>query len=328
MTAYTNPLGSDYRVTYLTVTTSAAFTHNDPSRFVDGGNATFYFNASAVSGLWIQFDFGSGNKFVIDEATWTQSSTASHGAWKWQGSDNATDWTDIGGSFTLGGATSQVQTQLNGNTTSYRYYRLLGLSGNLNTGPYLYELNFKIGEVETTGSSYLRVFGTGARTGIITATADIAFGLGKSVTLLINGNPADSSFYFDGGAVANKYIKFDFGTGITITEAAWFQSLTNSHGSWKWQGSANDSDWSDIGSAFTLGGAATQLQTELNGNTIAYRYYRLLGISGNASNTPVLYEIDFKINPTGEDPIGSSYIPDSFLSRPILEKQEVVEYQT
>jgi hypothetical protein len=70
----------------------------------------------------------------------------------------------------------------------------------------------------------------------------------------------------------------------------------DSHGTWKWQGSNDDSSYTDIGSSFTLGGSTTQTQTELNGNVTAYRYYKLLGVSGTCTDTPYLEEIEFKQN--------------------------------
>ena len=54
--------------------------------------------------------------------------------------------------------------------------------------------------------------------------------------------------------------------------------------------------WSDIGSSFTLGGAAEQTITAINGNTTAYRHLRFYLITGPSSNVPYLYEIEFKIS--------------------------------
>jgi hypothetical protein len=91
-----------------------------------------------VTDRWIKFDFGSGK--VYKACQWiTINSTSSEGTWKWQGSNNDSDWTDIGGTFTLGGdsrsgtTTYTLGDTLNGNTTSYRYYRILGTTGSANT---------------------------------------------------------------------------------------------------------------------------------------------------------------------------------------------------
>ena len=47
-------------------------------------------------------------KKVIKQARWNQSNGSTHGTFKWQGSNDGTSYSDIGGTFTLGGATVQV----------------------------------------------------------------------------------------------------------------------------------------------------------------------------------------------------------------------------
>jgi len=89
------------------------------------------------------------------------------------------------------------------------------------------------------------------------------------------------------GAAANKYFRFDFGSGnsIKITEAEWFRNGTGTHGTYRWQGGNDGTNWTTIGADFTLGGTAsppaTVLSTGISGNTTGYRWYQLLGISGS-----------------------------------------------
>jgi hypothetical protein len=89
------------------------------------------------------------------------------------------------------------------------------------------------------------------------------------------------------GAAANKYFRFDFGSGnsIKITEAEWFRNGTGTHGTYRWQGGNDGTNWTTIGADFTLGGTAsppaTILSTGISGNTTGYRWYQLLGISGS-----------------------------------------------
>ena len=45
---------------------------------------------------------------------------------------------------------------------------------------------------------------------------------------------------------------------------------------------------------FTLGGVATQTQDQLNGNTTAYRYYKLVGVSGTTSGSSWESEVEFR----------------------------------
>lgn len=106
----------------------------------------------SVAGLFIKFSFKQG-PVVITEVTMYQSTVNNQGDWKWQGSNDGTTWTDIGGSFTLGGALTQVQTSLNGNVTAYSQYRLLGVSGaTVPSTTDIQEFTFKQGGVYVTGS--------------------------------------------------------------------------------------------------------------------------------------------------------------------------------
>ncbi|MBI1204014.1 MAG: DUF2793 domain-containing protein [Rhodopseudomonas sp.] len=119
-------------------------------------SGSWYTNTSvAAAGATMRFDFGAGVSKVITEAKWYQNSASvSHGIWKWQGSNDASSWTDIGASFTLGGATVQTQTALSANVTGYRYYQLLGVSGTFSNATFNEEIEFKIDNyaVPTTGN--------------------------------------------------------------------------------------------------------------------------------------------------------------------------------
>lgn len=155
------------------------------------------------------------------------------------------------------------------------------------------------GRVVQIGGSTAYV--TGNRTASITVTSSVSlFGGTGPLSNFVNGgfglNNTDSQFFIDNGSAVGSFIKFDFGTGKIVDEAKWYQELTTSHGDWKWQGSNDDSAYTDIGVSFTLGGATTQTQTTLNGNSTSYRYYKLLGVSGLHNSSPWLQEIEFKQN--------------------------------
>jgi hypothetical protein len=144
--------------------------------------------------------------------------------------------------------------------------------------------------------SYDNDGGTDDRTGIIVVSTTMSYN--GTLSKLVDGVKtlvADSVWW--SGTVDDKYLRFDFGIGESkqITEAKWYQSTTDSHGTWKWQGSDDAVSWSDIGASFTLGGATTQTQTTLSENGIGYRYYQLYGVSGSASVSPYIYEIEFEI---------------------------------
>lgn len=150
-TQYTNEGGTGDRTASVIVSVSgSSLTTDTPSNLVDGafGNnandSIAFVPGAAASGKWIQFDFGLGAQRIITEAKWYQGNTSTHGTWKWQGSNDANTWVDIGADFTLGGATTQVQTSLSSNSNGYRFYRLLGVSGNVSGSPWIEEIEFKI----------------------------------------------------------------------------------------------------------------------------------------------------------------------------------------
>ena len=112
---------------------------------------------------------------------------------------------------------------------------------------------------------------------------------------LVNGvvtNNDAGGGWMPSGDAADRWIKFDFGSGKVYTRCQWISiNSSGSEGTWKWQGSNNDSDWSDIGGTFTLGGsdggsnATYTLGNTLSANTTSYRYYRILGISGTVNTS-------------------------------------------
>lgn len=143
--SYGNPGGTGNRPS-IVITASAGFPVT--AKWVDGDNTSngqfFLPNASLNGSQFIRFDFGSGKSAFITEAKYYQQGTTAQGTWKWQGSNDASSWTDIGGSFALGGIATETITALSGNTTGYRYYQIVGLSGSSSAGPWVYEMEFKI----------------------------------------------------------------------------------------------------------------------------------------------------------------------------------------
>jgi len=150
-------------------------------------------------------------------------------------------------------------------------------------------------------ASYSNTGGQGNRTSVIAVTQGNNIIAGsQNITQLINGNYGDGNAFWQNAITldgVNNWVRFDFGSGhtATITEATYKQSTTTTEGTWQWQGSNDASSWTNIGSTFTLGGATTQVITTLSGNTTAYRFYRLLGMSGTTSFTPWIRGIDFKL---------------------------------
>lgn len=152
--AYANAGGQgDRKTSSLVVVTASPGLINasySAANLVDGDTTASAAHAAAfaavnVAGAWLLFDFGLAAAKVITEATWLQTAAQTHGTWQWQGSNDGAAFANIGGVFTLGGATTQVMSTLSVNQTGYRFYRLLGVSGTASGSPALLELTFKIG---------------------------------------------------------------------------------------------------------------------------------------------------------------------------------------
>lgn len=138
--SYTNPGGSGPRAS-INITTTATIT-GPIAALINGTQANEFWWASAQSGKELKFEFIIPRNII--EAKWYQSTTAAHGDWKWQGSNDNAAWTDIGATFTLGGVLTQTLTTLSANVDFWRYYRMLQVSGVTSNAPYLREIEFNI----------------------------------------------------------------------------------------------------------------------------------------------------------------------------------------
>jgi hypothetical protein len=128
---------------------------------------------------------------------------------------------------------------------------------------------------------------------VLVKAAGITFG--GALRFIVEQDTSGTTWW-NGQANSGTSLTFDFGSPRIVDEAKWSQDNSTSHGTWKWQGSNDDSSYTDIGSSFTLGGSTLQTQTTLNGNTTPYRFYRMAGVSGSASSSPFLRGIQFQIN--------------------------------
>ena len=181
-----------------------------------------------------------------------------------------------------------------GETGDYEVWKPIEYTGSHGTNGFY--LDFK-----NAGIAY----SSGDRTSDITVSTNMSAGdglyssSGAVDSYFVNGSltATGNRFGFENGvAVAGHYIRFQWGSGQTLTGAKWYTDSTANHGTWKWQGSNNASDWTDIGSSFALNlssGWNTSVGTQLNSNTTAYTYYQLIGVSGNGSHTGNQTEIEF-----------------------------------
>jgi hypothetical protein len=293
-TSYANAGGSGNRTSIIKISAFGG-TSVFPNSLIDGltNDNVYWFPTS--TGCWIQFWFAS--KKIIDEAKFYQGGTQTHGTWQWQGSDDATSWTNIGSTFTLGGVTTQTITTLSGNTTAYLYYRVNQTGGTTNGGPYVHEFEFKIDEGGTT--SYLHSLGSGNRVGLITITST-GITWTTDANHIINGSFTGESFW-NSAAVAGHSLAFNFGAAYIIQEARFYFDSSSNQGDWKFQGSNDGTTYTDLSGTITLGlGTVISggILTTIGGfisNVTAYQHYRLLGISGNRTNGPYEKEIEFMV---------------------------------
>ena len=308
----------------ITVTTTASLGGGSIANLVDGdatanGSHSCWFS-SGQSGREIKFDFGSAR--VIRQARWKQDSTSTHGSWKWQGSNDDAAYTDIGGSFVLGGvAGAQIHTELIANTTAYRYYRLLQVSGTTSSGPWLEEIEFFIdGATDDLGdTSYRYPMGGGVDAGgvtsgsggngvdrsggspAITVTGSYTVASsGSSPGNLVDGaagNNTANSIDFQSNQTAIS-IKFDFGAGNRqrIDAFTWEQSNSTGQGNYDFAGSNDDVSYTTLASNFSLVNGSSLRELTFS-NADAYRYYRLVQVGGNTSSSPWIREIYFKCCP-------------------------------
>jgi hypothetical protein len=144
------------RRSLITVSSNITSTNgaNTVQAWVDGSvvNNKIFFNNATLNGTqFVTFDFLSGNSVLITEASFYQQSSQAQGTWKWRGGPDGSSWTDVSGTFSLGGSsttfgpgTAQTITALSGNTSSYRFYQMLGVSGSCSDNPWVYQMTFKI----------------------------------------------------------------------------------------------------------------------------------------------------------------------------------------
>jgi len=163
------------------------------------------------------------------------------------------------------------------------------------------------------GNSYGHRLGSGDRSRLIIATGNGGSYSPSAGSVLINGNFTDGpgiTSYAD-----DMNFKFQFPEAVNITEAMiHFQSAGGNLGTWKWQGSNNDSDWTDVSSNEDLTSCALVNVITLDsiGASATYTYYRFIKVSGGV-NSNQWEEFSFKVKPTSNDRAVSTFKPDLVL---------------
>jgi hypothetical protein len=308
VTSYDNPGGKDVRTFASWAPDGGTFSNLVDGATSDDTGASMFGNP--IPGMGFLFDFGVGANKMITAFKWNQHNTVTLGTWYFAGSDDAKNFIRLGNDFALGGASGPVEfTEPSANTTGYRYYGLIHISGAFGGGsPWMREVEFKIDDEGGT-PDYGNAGGTGDRTAsitvsaitqsVITVTTDMSVDGGLIGNLVDGGIVNDATESMFGAAAVDDYIRFDFGAGASkiIDEFKWNQHDTTTLGTWRFEGSDDASSWTQLGGTFTLGGSAgDNTYTEPSANTTGYRYYQLYHVSGAYSgSSPWMREVKFKI---------------------------------
>lgn len=142
--------------------------------------------------------------------------------------------------------------------------------------------------------SYLNRQGSGSRLDGVIVFKTEGLGWLNNPLDLLDGIVAAGNTWWS-SAAAGAYFQYDFGEPRLITASRWRQQSASTHGDWIWRGSQDGVTWTDIGSAFVLGGSEVSEQS-LAANTTPYRFYRMAFLSGSVSGSPYLYQIEFLID--------------------------------
>lgn len=218
--SYANPGGIGDRRSLITVTsslTNAPKPDGTPWNFLVDGDTTSNLNwltSQGISNENIEFDFGPGAQKYITEAIYKQSTNDTQGTWKWQRSNDNITWTDIGGSFTLGGSTVTTMTTLSTNTTAARYYRIFGVSGTWTSAPFSYEFEFNIADpVYSSPEVIHQIRVSGAAGGTIAIQPD-----GGNVGIGVLLPSANLQLRAGTAAAGTAPLKLTSGTNLTTPE--------------------------------------------------------------------------------------------------------------
>ena len=199
------------RTSTITATHSGfSWSGGTTSNLVDGDMSTnttgsTYFQASTPSaGSYIRFQFSTAQ--LITEAKWYSdagASSGSYGIWQWQGSNNASSWTNIGANTFLASGTSFTHLTLNGNTSAYTYYQLLYVSGSTIASHWQKEVEFKQASSTSTANAAGSLISTANTALTAPTTGDIVLLIeevdGVVATLNTAGNDLRCAISRNGG---------------------------------------------------------------------------------------------------------------------------------
>lgn len=262
MTDYASPSGtvSDDIADANPYQSWKAFDNNNTTKLYDGEH-------SGVN-RYVRYDLGAGLAKVCTGASVTASNPtgAYPTAWKIQGSNDGSSWTDLdtqtGQSFSAG----EKKTYGFSNTTSFRYYQF-----------------------------YYTAISSGDEVSI----AELEFLESASASNAFDGSTSTywKSLQTSGSISGAGYIGYDFGAGVTKAITGF--TIKQHHAdqaidSVKVQRSDNGSDWTDVETVAIT--ADTSAQTKAFTNTTSARYWRLLANDETTSGSWEVEEVGFTLS--------------------------------
>lgn len=269
----------------ITATTTATLGGGTFPAIINGVVANVLWWNNGQSTREMKFDFGSA--VIMDAFRFAQNTTSTHGTWVVEGSSDNSSWSSASSSFTLGGAIMQVLEI--SNTTAYRYYRFRQTAGTTSSSPYIWEMEFRLGNAADADRYTIE---HGDRTALISATSLNA--ITGTASNAVDGAYAEDTtdgFRFGTGTSSNA-LTFDFGVACKVDGVCWLKDTTADFGTWCIEGSNDNSSYTQCGSDFTT---ADPFIRQTNSNTTLYRYYRLRQKTGSIpAGTITNKEIEFR----------------------------------
>jgi len=298
--SYLNLGGRGDRTAYITQTsTFTGLPTAELADLLDGvesisssAYAADFTGSEAVAGKEFRFQFPTAKN--ISEITVKFSAVTTHGIWRFQASNDGTVWVDQGATFTLGGSLEQI-IDVSGDPLFYTYFRMLGVSGNAVSAPWVNTINFKIKEAtKLTGlPDYANYPGTGDYTGWVTSitTTTTLAGTGN-INHLFNYASLNQVWFNSGQTL--RQIVVQYPEAFVFSEMTFRQSNASSHGTWLLEGSNDGATWDALSTAFTLGGSSVVV-VPMTITPTGHSYVRLRQTTGTTSSSPYILSVEFKM---------------------------------
>ena len=177
-TAY--DLDAVYNSNILTNTANCSASSEYSSGYIDdyamdGNPTTMWSSVSTTFPEWWKYDLGSGNEKIVE---YVYINSVQCNAFKIQGSNNDSDWTDIYSDSHLNQGTASYEFA---NSTAYRWYRILIESGS-DSWASLYEIEMKESRFNAYSESTIKNQGTYS----LKCLADSGVSLNKTLTRTVN----------------------------------------------------------------------------------------------------------------------------------------------